>query len=195
MQNEIDLVKNAQNNHQLSIVELFLNYRNLMKKECRRFFLIDGEIEDLMQEAMIGFFKAIKNFNLEKNNNFSAFASMCIRNQIQTAIKKSNSQKNLVLTNAISIYAQTPDEEDSLEIIFPSSEPSPEEKVISEETVAEIKSAIREKLSSLEIQVLSEYLNGKTYNEISQKLNLNNKTIDNALSRIKKKLLFLKEIK
>ena len=198
MKTDEELVLLAQNGDTSAELEVFSHYRNLLRKVCRSYFLVGGDSEDLMQEGMIGLYKAIKSYSKEKNVNFAGYAGLCVKRQIQTAIKKATSQKNLILSTAIPLTTQDKfdDEDDSSpEIIIPSSEPAIDEKMISQETMMEIKESIKQKLSKMELKVLVKYLNGYSYKEISQETGLNEKSIDNALSRIKKKLIFLKERK
>lgn len=189
-----ELVFKAQSGDSDSELELFSRYKNALRKISRSYFLIGGDIEDLVQEGMIGLFKAIKGYSSEKNVSFSAFASLCIKHQIQTAVKKASSQKNMVLSTALPLtnpYDSDEDDEGNLEIIIPSKDPTPEEKMISDETVKEMKEAIKKKLSHMELKVLSSYLKGQSYKVISAETGLSSKSIDNALTRIKKKLEFL----
>lgn len=193
-----ELVIAAQNGDSNAELELFSRYKNLLRKICRSYFLIGGDIEDLVQEGMIGLFKAIKSFSKDKNVSFSSFAYLCINRQVQTAVKRASSQKNLVLSTALPItgtHDGDDDDDDSLEIIIPSNEPTPEEKMISRETILEMKDEIKKKLSEMELKVLSSYLKGQPYKAISSETGLSEKSIDNALTRIKKKLDFLKSLK
>ena len=195
MKSDEELVLLAQKGDTDSELEVFSRYKNLLRKISRSFFLIGGEIEDLLQEGMIGLYKAIKSFNHLKNASFAGFAGLCIKRQIQTAIKRASSNKNLVLSSALPLtnYGHFDEEdEESFELVIPSSDPSPDEILISEESLDEIKKNIKSKLTSLEIKVLSKYLNGQSYKEIAKQTSLNEKSIDNALTRIKKKLAFLK---
>ena len=174
-------------------LELFNKYRNVINKFSRGYFLIGGDVEDLIQEGMIGLYKAIINFDPKKNVSFKTFASTCIRHQLQSAIKVSSSEKNKILSSAISISDSPLDEEDGdLEIFIPSSLPSPDDKVLEKERFKEIKDKIIDTLSALELKVLSLYLKGYSYQEISSLGGLSKKSIDNALTRIKNKLAFLK---
>ena len=192
-----ELVIKAQKGDSEAELEIFSRYKNLLRKVCRSYFLIGGDIEDLIQEGMIGLYKAIKSFTPEKKVSFASFASLCINRQVQTAVKKASSQKNLILSTALPLTgAHDSDEDDdgSLEIIIPSNEPTPEERMISKETVKEMKDEIKKKLSDMEQKVLSSYLKGQPYKSISLETGLSAKSIDNALSRIKKKLEFLKTL-
>ena len=188
-----ELVLRAQKGNSDAELEIYSRYKNLLLKICRGYFLVDGSIEDLVQEAMIGLFKAIKSFSRQKEVSFATYAGLCVKRQVQTAVKKATSQKNLILSSALPLIGQSDDDEDgSSEIIIPSSDPLPDEVLISKETVAQIKLEIKKRLSAMEQKVLSRYLRGESYAEISKLTGLTNKSIDNALTRIKKKLEFLK---
>ena len=195
MKTDEELVFLAQDGDTDSELELFSRYKKLLRKVSRSYFLIGGDIEDLIQEGMIGLYKAIKSFSKDKNVSFASFAGLCVKRQVQTAIKKATSNKNLILSTALPLTGQSKfddEEEENFELIIPSNDLTPEEILISEESIKEIKEKIKKKLTLLELKVLSCYLNGKSYKEISKEINLNEKSIDNALTRIKKKLSFLK---
>lgn len=189
-----NLALKAQEHDYESEIELFTRYKNNINRISRSFFLVGGDTEDLIQEGMIGLYKAIKYYTADKNASFSTFANLCIKRQIQTAVKMATSHKNKILSSAIPIAEEETNEEDDehLGLVIPSSAPNPDDSLISKETINEIKLQIKEKLSVLELKILSQYLAGKSYNEISEKLDLNKKSVDNALSRIKSKLSFLK---
>lgn len=192
-----ELVKKAQNGDSEAELEIFSRYKNALRKISRSYFLIGGDVEDLVQEGMIGLYKAIKAFSPEKNVNFPGFANLCMKRQVQTAIKKASNQRNMVLSTALPLMSSgesDDDDDDGLEIIIPSNEPTPEEQLISKENVKIIKDEIKKKLSQMEIKVLASYLKGQSYKNISAETGLSSKSIDNALSRIKKKLDFLKSI-
>ena len=198
MRTDEELVLLAQKGDTDAELEVFSHYRNLLRKVCRSYFLIGGDSDDLMQEGMIGLYKAIKSYSKDKNVSFAAYAGLCVKRQIQTAIKKANSQKNLILSTAIPLTTQDKfddEDDDSPEIIIPSSEQSADDKMIYEETLYETTELIKQKLSKMELQVLVKYLNGYSYKEISVQTGLTEKSIDNALSRIQKKLSILKEKK
>jgi len=196
MKTDEELVKLAQNGDYDAECELFSRYKNLLRKISRSYFLIGGDVEDLLQEGMIGLYKAVKGFDVAKNISFASFAGLCVKRQVQTAIKKATSQKNMVLSSALPLEGQSKfddEEEEGYDLIIPSPEPTIDEVMVSEETLQEIKAIIRKKLSKMELMVLSKYLKGQTYKVISESTGLNEKSIDNALSRIKKKLEFLKK--
>lgn len=195
MKTDEELVILAQNGDNDSEIELFSRYKNVLRKIARSYFLIGGDIEDLTQEGMIGLYKAIKGYSSSKGVSFSAFANLCIKRQMQTAVKRASSQKSLILSQAFPITGNLEqDDETDDEVLIPSNKQNPEEEIISKETIKEMKSLIKEKLSKMELDVLTKYLDGKSYKEISQETGLNFKSIDNSLTRIKKKLEVLKNL-
>lgn len=189
-----ELSLKAQEGDESSVDILLSKYKSLVNKIARSYFLTGGDIEDIAQEGMIGLYKSIIHFNQQKNASFKTFASTCIKHQIQSAIRIASSEKNKVLSSAIPLIDQTDNDEDEelKELPIPSDLPSPDDKLIEKEKLQEIKQKIYQKLTPLELKVLSLYLKGYSYNEISQIGNINKKSIDNALSRIKTKLSFLK---
>ena len=179
-----------------AMAELFARYKSLVNKLSRTYFLAGGDVEDLIQEGMIGLYKAIQNYKNKKKASFKTFATICIKHQIQTAVKIANAEKNKVLSSALSIGEQSDfdDENDSsADIILPSQMPSPDSQVIERENQEELLSLVNEVLSLRERQVLGQYLQGYSYNEIASNLGESKKSIDNALTRIKNKLQFLKK--
>lgn len=186
----------AQENDYESEIELFARYKNVINKISRSFFLVGGDTEDLIQEGMIGLYRAIKFFAADKNASFSTFAYICIKRQIQSAIKRATADKNKPLTNAVSIAEVSfdgDDEDGSAGFVLPSLEPNPEAQLISLENMEEIKKSIKQALSDKEFSILKKYLAGQNYLEIANALDINKKSVDNALSRIKTKLSFLKK--
>lgn len=164
-------------------------YGTLVKKEVRALYLIGAETEDLTQEGMIGLFKAIRDFEPEKNIQFSTFATLCIRSQIKTAITASNRKKHLPLNGYLSLYAESGDEGFSLlENLTASESTEPERQIIARESIDNLKKLIDKELSSLEKTVLELYLSGLSYSEISEKTGKSEKSIGNALSRIRTKV-------
>lgn len=154
-------------------------YKFLVTIISRKYFLLSGEKEDLIQEGMIGLYKAIRHFSEEKGS-FKSFAKTCIENQIVEAIRKTNRQKNMILKGSISL------EKDGVENLLPTE--NLEEYLIEKENKQERFRKINELLTSLEKKVLEKYLDGFSYNQISQTLNISSKSVDNAITRIKIKL-------
>lgn len=170
-------------------LELFNKYRNVINKFSRGYFLIGGDVEDLIQEGMIGLYKAIKNYSPDKDASFATFASLCIRRQIQSAIRNASTQKNKLLSSAVPI---TDEDDDDYGVFSITSGDRPDEALINRQTNQEIFTGLKKLLSPLEFDVLKHYLAGLSYEQISQKTNLSKKSVDNALSRIKNKLSSLK---
>ena len=146
--------------------------------------------EDIVQEGMIGLFKAIRDYKEDKLSSFKAFAELCITRQIITAIKTATRQKHIPLNSYVSLDKPIYDEESDrtlLDVISEAKVTDPEEMIISQEEYTDIESKISELLSDLERKVLSLYLDGRSYQEISEQLNRHVKSIDNALQRVKRK--------
>lgn len=191
---ESKLIEKAKVGDVDSIEKLLIEYKPLVNKIARSYFLTGGDIEDLVQEGMIGLFKAIKNFQSDKNASFKTFATTCIKNQIQTAVRVASSEKNMVLSTALPIDQQDNFDEDGddIEIVLPSPLLKPDEKIENQETFDLITKKITKVLSELELKILISYLKGFNYAEIAEQNNISKKSVDNALSRIKSKLAFLK---
>ena len=164
-------------------------YGPLVKKEVRTVFLIGAEAEDLTQEGMIGLFKAIRDYEPDKGASFSTFATICVRNQIKSAISASNRKKHTPLNTYISIYAEI--NEDGIPLLELEShreDSNPEDLVIAKERKSDLMKKIESELSKYEKKVIDLYLEGLSYSDIAQKLGKTEKSIDNALFRIRGKL-------
>ncbi len=176
-----------------SVAEEYLldKYKNFVRSRARSYFLIGADHEDIVQEGMIGLYKAIRDFKPEKLSSFRAFAELCITRQIITAIKTATRQKHIPLNSYISLNRPIYDEESDrtlLDIIIEGSTGNPEEMIINQENVGTIHQKMNEVLSGLEQEVLAAYLDGKSYQEIAELLDRPVKSIDNALQRVKRKL-------
>lgn len=189
-----ELIEKAQNGDENAIEKLLSSFKPLVNKIARSYFLTGGDIEDLVQEGMIGLYKAIKTFKKGKTASFMTYAGTCVKNQIQTAVRIASSEKNMVLSTALPIDSKESfdDEEEEIEIVLPSPLPKPDEKIENKENFAQITKQIVKSLSQLELKILISYLKGYNYSEIAQQNNISKKSVDNALSRIKNKLSFLK---
>ena len=172
--------------------EFLLNkYKNFVRSKARSYFLIGADHEDIVQEGMIGLYKAIRDFKSEKLSSFRAFAELCITRQIITAIKTATRQKHIPLNSYVSLNKPLYDEESDrtlLDVIMEGRIPDPEEMIINRENLGNIHNKIKEVLSGLEQEVLRAYLDGKSYQEIAETLGRHVKSIDNALQRVKRKL-------
>lgn len=170
---------------------LISKYRLFVKAKARSYFLIGADKEDIIQEGMIGLYKAIRDFKEDKLSSFRAFAELCITRQIITAIKTATRQKHIPLNSYISLDKPIYDEESErtlMDIITSPISEDPEHLMINREDYSHLEKKMGEVLSELEQQVLIRYLEGQSYNEISEELNRHVKSIDNALQRVKRKL-------
>ena len=175
-----------------SAEEFLLNkYKNLVKSRAKMYFLAGGDNDDLMQEGMIGLFKAIHDYNSDKQASFYSFAELCVKRQIFTAIKTAARQKHQPLNTYISLNKPVHEdvsERTLVETLAERESVDPEKLYIMHEKLKDIEKEIDEKLSDLEKRVLILHLQGMSYQEISEIINKPTKSIDNALQRIKKKL-------
>ena len=170
---------------------LIHKYRNFVRAKARTYFLIGADKEDIVQEGMIGLFKAIRDYKEDKLTSFKAFAELCITRQIITAIKTATRQKHIPLNSYVSLDKPIYDEESDrtlMDVITGVKVMDPEELIINQEEFDYIELKMSELLSDLERKVLSLYLDGQSYQEISVELNRHVKSIDNALQRVKRKL-------
>ena len=170
---------------------LISKYRLFVKAKARSYFLIGADKEDIIQEGMIGLYKAIRDFKEDKLSSFRAFAELCITRQIITAIKTATRQKHIPLNSYVSLDKPIYDEESErtlMDIITSPISDDPEYLMINREDYSHLEKKMGEVLSALEQQVLIRCLEGQSYNEISKELNRHVKSIDNALQRVKRKL-------
>ena len=190
-QDEYDIVLKASKGDKIALEYIIKKYKNFVKAKAKSYFLIGADKEDIIQEGMIGLYKAVRDFDASKTNSFKGFADICITRQIITAIKTATRQKHIPLNSYISLNKPVYDEESErtlLDIIATSIVTDPEELIISKEELKHIESKMNELLSDLEWQVVEYYLNGKSYQYIADKLKRDVKSIDNALQRVKRKL-------
>lgn len=164
-------------------------YKPLVRKRANAMFLIGGDTDDLIQEGMIGLFKAIRDYNGEKEASFFHFAQLCITRQLYSAVEASNRKKHAPLNSYISFYSDPGDEGKSLaETLTTGVMDNPEQMMIDQENTALFWEKLKEDLSKMEKVVLDEYLSGQNYQQIAQKMGKSPKAIDNALQRIKTKI-------
>ena len=187
----VDFVKSGD---KCALEYLINKYRNLVNLKVNRYFIIGAEREDIVQEGLIGLFKAIKNFNTSKQNSFKTFASLCIERQLITAIKSSNRQKHMPLNSYLSLNMAAYDnnEEDSVELIDTFNSKTiedPLETIMKKEYYKEVENAVNKSLSKFERQVLEQFLKGESYVRIAEKLDSPVKSVDNAIQRIRKKAI------
>lgn len=170
---------------------LIKKYKNFVRNKARTYFLIGADREDIIQEGMIGLFKAIRDFQPDRASSFRAFAEICITRQMITAIKSATRQKHIPLNSYVSLNKPLFDDDSEktlLDVMCGRDVSNPEELMISREEFRVIEGKIGEALSELELEVLSQFLEGKSYQEIAVDLDRHVKSIDNALQRVKRKL-------
>ncbi len=186
-----ELVERCHNGDDRAVDYLLNKNKNFVRSKARSYFLIGADHEDIVQEGMIGLYKAIRDYRPDKLSSFRAFAELCITRQIITAIKTATRQKHIPLNSYVSLNKPLYDDESDrtlLDVIIEGKTSSPEDLLISQESLQTINLRIGEVLSDLEQQVLAAYLDGKSYQEIAQMLGRHAKSIDNALQRVKRKL-------
>ena len=186
-----DVALLARDGDEAALELLLMKYKNFVRSKARSYFLIGADHEDIVQEGMIGLFKAIRDFRPDKLTSFRAFAELCVTRQIITAIKTATRQKHIPLNSYVSLNRPIYDEESDRTLMDVLSEvqmAGPEELLISQEDYSSVENRISEVLSDLEMEVLNAYLEGKSYQEIAQDLGRHVKSIDNALQRVKRKL-------
>lgn len=193
-----DIVGLANTENNVLAQEFLLHkYRNFVRGKARSYFLIGAEREDIIQEGMIGLYKAIRDFRQDKQTSFRSFAELCVTRQIITAIKTATRQKHIPLNSYVSlnkpIYEQDSDRT-LLDVISSRTKVvNPEEMIIRREEFIEIKNKMNMILSDLEWEVFMNYLDGKSYQETARELHRHIKSIDNALQRVKRKVEKYKE--
>lgn len=186
-----EVVEFARNGSSMALEYLINKYKNFVRAKARSYFLIGADREDIIQEGMIGLYKAIRDFRSDKLSSFRAFAELCVTRQIITAIKTATRQKHIPLNSYVSLNKPIYDEDSDrtlLDVISGTKITDPEELIISREEFGDIEEKMGEILSDLEWKVLMSYLDGKSYQEIAQDLARHVKSIDNALQRVKRKL-------
>ncbi|MBU5467987.1 RNA polymerase sporulation sigma factor SigH [Virgibacillus sp. MSJ-26] len=177
------------NNQALDI--LINRYKNFVRAKARTYFLIGADREDIIQEGMIGLYKAIRDYDGDKLASFRGFAELCITRQILTAIKMATRQKHIPLNSYVSLDKPIYDEESDrtlLDVITGVEAIDPQELLINREKFGDLQVKLSELLSDLERKVLDLYVEGRTYQEISIELKRHEKSIDNAIQRVKRKL-------
>ncbi len=176
----------------VSALEYLINkYKNFVRAKARTYFLIGADREDIIQEGMIGLYKAIRDYREDRQASFRAFAEICVTRQIITAIKTATRQKHIPLNSYVSLNKPVFDEESERtlgEVVTTEKDGNPEELFINQENLLDIESTMHKILSPLEQEVVDLYLEGKSYQEIAAQLNRHVKSVDNALQRVKRKL-------
>ncbi len=192
-----EMLKLIEQGDQQALEKMINKYEELVKMKASKFFMYGAEKNDIIQEGMIGLYKAIRDFNKQKNITFRTFANMCIERQLITAIKSANRQKHMLLNSAISIDSNVGTEEENyrerIELIKSNYIEDPSEAIVKSEYYMNIYNAIDQKLSNHEKEVLIQYQKGKSYAEIAKALDCKPKSVDTAMTRIRKKANKIKE--
>ena len=186
-----EVVLKAKEDNVLAQEYLLHKYRKFVRAKARSYFLIGAEREDIIQEGMIGLYKAIRDFKGDKLSSFRAFAELCVTRQIITAIKTATRQKHIPLNSYVSLNKPIYEEDSDrtlMDVVSGVKVANPEDMIISREEFVDIENKMNNILSDLEWRVLISYLDGKSYQEIATELNRHIKSIDNALQRVKRKL-------
>lgn len=176
------------------VTEYLMNkYKNLVRSKAKSMYILGADSEDLIQEGMIGLFKALRDYDIGRDASFLTFADLCVSRQMYTAVQASRRQKHIPLNNYISLYGSAGinrdgEEEELVNVLAAHAGQSPEELVIDRENVIQLEQTIERELSSFEKQVLDLYLTGMGYQQIAKVLGRDEKSTDNALQRIKTKL-------
>jgi RNA polymerase sporulation-specific sigma factor len=187
-----ELAARSQEGDRQALETLIDRYRRFARAKGRGYFLIGGDADDIEQEALIGLYKAARDFRPEHQASFRAFAELCITRQIITAIKTATRQKHQPLNQYVSISgvrgSDDPGERSVEDLLIRHYGPDPADRVVSDERLGALRASMQELLSGLEVDVLRLYVEGKSYHEIGEQLGRHVKSIDNALQRIKRKL-------
>lgn len=189
-----DLIRLSHKGEDAATDYLLEKYKPLVRKKARTLYLIGGENDDLIQEGMIALYKAIREYDSERESSFAAFAGLCIEHQLYNVIKGANRLKNSPLNSYISLYTPTEHEagnsnrETLADTLLPTELINPEDILIDRENVTDMERKMEECLSSFECDVVKLYIDGHNYQQIAKILGKSGKSVDNALQRIKKKL-------
>ena len=192
-----DLIEIIKSGDKYALDYLIDRYKELVNIKVSKYYIIGAERDDIVQEGLIGLFKAIKCYKPNQQNSFKSFANMCIERQLITAIKTSNRQKHMPLNSYLSLNMSAYDEDGNndsndtsiMEVFNSSLIEDPLDTITKKEYYTSVENAIDKSLSGFERQVLNRYINGESYVEIAQKLDTPVKSIDNAIQRIRKKAI------
>lgn len=186
-----EIVELAKHGNVGALEYLINKYKNFVRAKARTYFLIGADREDIIQEGMIGLYKAIRDYRYDRQASFRAFAEICVTRQIITAIKTATRQKHIPLNSYVSLNKPVFDEESERtlgEVVVTEKDGNPEDLFINQENLMDIESTMHKILSPLEQEVVNLYLEGKSYQEIAEQLDRHVKSVDNALQRVKRKL-------
>ena len=188
-----DLIRKIKSGDNNALDYLLKKYQEVVNIKVSRYFIIGAEKEDIIQEGLIGLYKAIKSFDPEKQNSFKSFANLCIERQLITAIKSSNRQKHMPLNSYLSLNMSAYDDYDDDTSIYDIFDANiiedPLDTITKKEYYKSVENIIEKSLSTFEKNVLNELVNGSSYTAIAQKLDSPVKSVDNAIQRIRKKTM------
>ena len=187
-----DLITVIKSGDKFALEFLIEKYKELVNMKVSKFFMIGAEKEDIVQEGLIGLFKAVKNYNPEMQNSFKTFANLCIERQLITAIKSSNRQKHMPLNSYLSLNTNAYEDDDDtsvLDVLNAHQMEDPLDTITKKEYYKTVEVAIDKSLSDFEKKVLNRYMQGESYVQIAEKLDAPVKSIDNAIQRIRKKAI------
>lgn len=197
MSDENLIFEATKNNNQVALDCLIDRYKDMVNIKANKFFMVGSEKEDILQEGYIGLYKAVKSYNLDKQNSFKTFAGLCIERQMITAVKNSNRQKHIPLNSSVSLNAEAYQEDGDTQVIdildTRKSGEDPLEIISDKEYYNVVEKEITESLSGYEKQVLSHFRNGESYAQIATNLKSKIKSVDTAIQRIRKKALKIKQ--
>ena len=185
----ISLIKSGNTEAQNFLID---KYKEIVNMKVNKYFMIGAEKEDIIQEGMIGLFKAIRSFDSSKQNSFKSFANLCVERQLITAIKTSNRQKNMPLNSYLSLNATAYEDEDDtsiMEVLDSHTAEDPLDTITKKEYYKDVENAIDKNLSTFEKRVLHRFAQGESYVTIAEKLDTQVKSVDNAIQRIRKKAI------
>ncbi len=183
-----ELILKAQQGEESAMEQIVQLFRAKVTAISREYFLVGAGLDDIIQEGMIGLFKAVYSYQPEKNHNFGSYASLCIEHQIQTAIKNANRLKNNPLNSYVPIsqFDDRNDDEEKLKLVLVDDDSNFEQNYINRELNTEVMAKIKNMLSAEQFKLLKMFLNGKSYVEMATALNITTKQVDNNLQAIKK---------
>lgn len=193
-----NLIKKAKNHDEQAMDELLQVFKPKVIAISREYFLAGAEFDDLIQEGMIGLYKAIGVYDDNKNHNFSAFASLCIHRQLQNAVKNANRKKNNPLNSYVPIKyydgSSSSDEDNVLKLVIVDDNSNIEQNYIDKELNTIVISKVKDILTSEQFNILKQFLNGDSYSLIAEKSKMTTKQVDNMLQSIKKKLRSIEDV-
>ena len=188
-----ELIKLAKKEDKTALESLIERYKETVNMKVSKYYINGAEKEDLIQEGLIGLFKAVKSYNCEIENSFKSFANMCIERQLITAVKGSNRQKHIPLNSYVSLNNSNYENEEGdienplIDVLDLNTVEDPLETITKNEYIENVEKTINESLSTFEKQVLNKYIEGQSYEQIAESLNSPVKSVDNAIQRIRKK--------